>query len=83
MSERESQLIRCFSCVFPDLPQERIPSARAQSLEAWDSLASITLVAVVQETFGIQIDLLDLPELDSFDAFRGYLDRHAAAGGAS
>jgi acyl carrier protein len=81
--ERESQLIRCFSCVFPDLPEERIPLASAQSLEAWDSLAAITLAAVVQETFGVEIDLLELPELDSFAAFRAYLDRRAAAGSAS
>ena len=83
MSERETQLVRCFSCVFPDLPAERIPSVRAQSLEAWDSLASITLAAVVQETFEVEIDLLDLPELDSFDAFRAYLDRRAGARRAS
>lgn len=83
MPERESQLVRCFSCVFPDLPVERIPSARAQSLELWDSLASVTLAALVQETFGVEIDLLDLPELDSFEAFRAYLERHAAAGSAS
>ncbi len=83
MSEQKSQLVRCFACVFPDLPVERIPTARAQSLEAWDSLASITLAAVVQETFGIEIDLLDLPGLDSFDAFHAYLDRRMAAGRAS
>lgn len=83
MPERESQLIRCFSCVFPDLPAERIPSASAKSLEAWDSLAGITLAAVVQETFGVEIDLLELPELDSFEAFRTYLERRTAAGSAS
>ena len=82
MSEQDTQLIRCFSSVFPGLPPEQIRSASSQSLEIWDSLASVTLIAVVQEVFGVQIDLLDLPELDSFDAFRAYLDRHDAGEGA-
>jgi acyl carrier protein len=81
MSERETQLVRCFSSVFPDLPPERIRDASAESLAAWDSLASVTLAAVVQQVFGVQIDLLDLPELDSFDAFRTYLDRRSAMEG--
>lgn len=81
MSERESQLVRCFSSVFPDLPAERIPEASAKSLEAWDSLASVTLAAVVQEAFGVEIELLDLPELDSFGAFRAYLEQRATAKG--
>jgi len=79
MSERENRLIRCFSSVFPGLPLEKIQSASIESLDAWDSLASVTLAAVVQQTFGVQIDLLDLPELNSFEAFRAYLDQHDAA----
>jgi acyl carrier protein len=81
MSERENQLLRCFSSVFPDLALEKIRGASTESLEAWDSLASVTLAAVVQQAFGVQIDLLDLPELDSFDAFRTYLDRCSAVEG--
>lgn len=75
MSELESRLIRCFSSVFPVLVPEEIRVASAQSLATWDSLAAVTLVAVVQQEFGVQIDLLDLPELDSFEAFRTYLLR--------
>jgi acyl carrier protein len=81
MSEQEAQLMRCFSSVFPELPSERIRSASADSLEVWDSLASVTLIAVVQQVFGVEIDLLDMPELDSFEAFRTYLDRRIPAGG--
>lgn len=73
MSELESRLIRCFSSVFPALMPEEIRTASAQSLEAWNSLAAATLVAVVEQEFSVQIDLLDLPELDSFDAFQTYL----------
>jgi acyl carrier protein len=61
--------------VFPALTPEEIKAASAQSLAAWDSLAAVTLAAVVQEEFGVQIDLLDLSELDSFQAFQTYILR--------
>ena len=69
MSDVETRLMRCFSSVFPTLKPEEIRSAHADSLAAWDSLAAVTLLAVVQQEFDVAIDLLDLPELDSFDAF--------------
>ena len=78
MSELNSRLIRCFSSVFPVLTPEEIIAASAQSLAAWDSLAAVTLVAVVQQEFDVQIDLLDMPELDSFEAFESYLRRTMA-----
>jgi acyl carrier protein len=64
--------------VFPALTPEEIRSASVQSLAAWDSLAAVTLVAVVEQEFRIQIDLLDLEELNSFAAFQAYLVRAAA-----
>ena len=79
MSEQESRLARCFSSVFPALTPEEVRAARAQSLAAWDSLAAVTLAAVVEQEFGVPIDLLDLPELDSFEAFQTYLRRLASA----
>jgi acyl carrier protein len=54
---------------------EEVRSADAQSLAAWDSLAAITLIAVVEQEFNVKIDLFDLPELDSFEAFQTYLNR--------
>jgi len=82
MSELESRLIRCFSSVFPTLTPEEISAAGANSLAAWDSLAAVTLAAVVQQEFSVQIDLLDLPELDSFKSFQTYLRRLTRAGGS-
>lgn len=80
MSELESRLIRCFSSVFPALMLEEIRAASAQSLAAWNSLAAATLVAVIEQEFSVQIDLFDLPELDSFEAFQTYLRRLTAPG---
>ena len=75
MSESESRLLRCFLSVFPALSPDEIRAASAQSLAEWDSLAAVTLVTVVQEEFSVEIDLLDLAELDSFQAIWTYLRR--------
>jgi len=41
--------------------------------EKWDSLASVTLIHVVEQEFGVTIDLFDLEALDSYAALRQYL----------
>jgi acyl carrier protein len=45
------------------------------STENWDSLSAVTLAAVVQEEFGVDIDPEILPNLVSFEAFRAHLGR--------
>ena len=67
-------MIRCFLSVFPMLSAAEIQSSSRDSLAACgDSLSAITLVAVIQQEFGVEIDLSDLSELDSFEAFQTYL----------
>jgi acyl carrier protein len=75
MSEREQRLIRCFASVFPGLTPEEIRATSAESAGMWDSLATVMLIAVVQEEFGVEIDPLQIQYLDSFDAFRNTVDR--------
>ena len=38
----------CFSCVFPSLSDEDIPHASVATVGSWDSLATVTLVALVE-----------------------------------
>lgn len=78
MDDIEPRLIRCFSSVFPGLSSEEIRKANAETVAAWDSLAAVTLVAVLQEEFGVQIDFGDLPNLGSFDAVKSYLENQNA-----
>lgn len=73
MGEQENRLVRCFASVFPWLRPEEIRNISAKSAESWDSLSAVTLSAVVQEEFGLDIDPEILPNLDSFEAFRTYL----------
>jgi acyl carrier protein len=48
--------------------------ASLESVPEWDSLAAVTLVAVVEEEFGVAIDADDLPKLTSFDLVLNYLE---------
>jgi acyl carrier protein len=73
MSDLEQRLIRCFASVFPALKEEEIRNASIDSVGIWDSLSGVTLAAVVQEEFDLEIDPEVLPGLDSFQAFRDYL----------
>lgn len=73
MSNQEQELIRCFASVFPGLSDDEIRSASVESVGMWDSLSSITLAAVIEEEFGLEIDLESLPNLDSFRAFHDHL----------
>jgi acyl carrier protein len=67
--------VTCFQTVSPDLPEAEIPAATQASVAAWDSVAVITLVNVIEDEFGIQVDFDLLAELDSFDHIQQYLQK--------
>jgi len=67
MDETRDRLVKCFSAVFPSLTTEAIIRSSAVNTEGWDSMASVTLVATIEEEFGIEIDIQDLEDLVSFD----------------
>jgi acyl carrier protein len=78
MANLEHRLVRCFSSVFPDLNEDQIRKASVDSVPGWHSLASVTLISVVQEEFGVQVGLSDLPNLISFAAVQNYVQHHVA-----
>jgi acyl carrier protein len=69
MSDNRDRLIRCFQAVFPDLSETEAARATAHDVGAWDSVATVTLAAVVEEEFGTQLQPDDIENLTSFDAF--------------
>lgn len=75
MDEIATRLKKCFQTVFPTMSETEIPAASQASVAAWDSVAAITLVNVIEEEFGIQMDFDQLGELDSFGRLCGYLQR--------
>lgn len=78
MDEARSRLIRCFSAVFPSLSEEEIPAARLESVEGWDSVASLTLFAVIEEEFQVELDPEQLGGILSFEAILAHLHKRRA-----
>ena len=75
MDDTKTKLVECFQIVFPVLNAKDIPKATQENVAAWDSVAAITLVSVIEEQFGIELDLDDLAELDSFEKVCTYLNQ--------
>lgn len=79
MEDYRQRLITCFATVFPELSSEEIPRASQASVAGWDSVASITLVNVVEEEFALQIDMEAAGDLVSFDLILDYLQTQNVA----
>jgi len=73
-NEIRTQLEECFSVVFADLIPSEIPSATMETVETWDSLATLTLVGVVEQMFGVTVEIDDVPELVSFEKIAVWLE---------
>ncbi|MGB9418265.1 MAG: acyl carrier protein, partial [Acidobacteriaceae bacterium] len=71
------RLKRCFTSTFPAAGDSEIETARIDDMPGWDSLRGVTLLAVLDEEFGLQLDLEELLALGSFDAIREYLEQHS------
>jgi acyl carrier protein len=75
MPELDDRLTRCFASVFPALSPVQIRAASVETVPEWDSLAAVTLIAVLEEEFNTSIDLMEMPELTSYQAVRDHLQR--------
>jgi len=73
MHEWEPRLVRCFQAVFPSLSAEEMEAARQDTVPGWDSLASVTLIRLIEEEFGVEIDMFELEGLQSFALLRDHL----------
>lgn len=76
MPDLDARLTRCFRAVFPAVDEGAIPSMQMGKTAAWDSMASVMLLRVIEEEFGASIDLFDLDDLRSFEDLRQYLARN-------
>jgi acyl carrier protein len=73
MDKNEVRLTECFLAVFPDLNSDEVTQANSASVQTWDSVATVTLLSVVEEEFGISIDIQDPARFDSFKAILSFL----------
>ena len=63
MDDISTRLQSCFATVFRQLIQNEITLASIKSVAKWDSLASITLISLVGEEFGVELNMDDLSNL--------------------
>lgn len=80
MAELDTRLVRCIASVFPNLTDEDIRTADVSQLMTVDSLAAVTLVAVIYEEFGVDLDLEGLLKLGNFQAIREHLREQSPSG---
>lgn len=73
MDDTQERLVRCFAAAFPRLSGDAILQADAATTEAWDSIASVTLFATIEEEFGIEMDVQASAQLLSFPKILDYL----------
>jgi acyl carrier protein len=73
MTELERRLTNSFATAFPGLEPQEIPSVSMGSLASWDSLAGITLLALIEEEFNISISPDDAAGLVSFELILDYV----------
>ncbi len=73
MSEQDDQLVRCFASVFPTLSEGDIRSSNVVPLFDLDSLAGVTLVTLIDQEFGVNVELPDLLDLGSFEEIAQFL----------
>jgi acyl carrier protein len=79
MDNASGRLTRCFSAVFPQLSPEAIHAASLETVPTWDSVAMVTLVALIEDEFGVSFELDEIELLTSYNAVLNALERKAAA----
>ena len=67
MSNVEERLKGCFSAVFTNLSSDEIRQCSSASVATWDSLATVTLVSLIEEEFGVTIAPEEYEYMVSFD----------------
>jgi acyl carrier protein len=82
MSDQDDRLVRCFSSVFPTLSEREIRASNVVALFDLDSLAGVTLVTLIDQEFGVNVDPPDLLELGSFEAVSRFLQKQDPAQGS-
>ena len=78
MDDGDVRLMRCFASAFPSATRDEIRTAKFDAMPGWDSLRGVTLLAVLDQEFDVQIDLPELLELETFDAVKRYLLQRGA-----
>lgn len=59
-----------------EIPMEEVESASMDSIEKWDSIGQMSLVAIIEDSFGIVLEPDEVMQFTSFDAGKEILKNH-------
>jgi acyl carrier protein len=79
VADLDDRLVRCISSAFPGLTDREIRTADVEQLADVDSLAAVTLVALIDQEFGVDLDLEGLLKFGSFEELCQYLREQPAS----
>jgi acyl carrier protein len=78
MDNLRDKLGRCFALVFPRLDPSQYATASAHNVSEWDSLAQLTLLTLIGEEFGRELDFEEFEGATSFEALACALENSRA-----
>jgi acyl carrier protein len=78
MDESEALVAGCFSAVLPHLNPAEIIHANPNNVRGWDSIATVTLMAAIEQELGIEIEPADVEEFVSFESIVSFVRRRKA-----
>lgn len=59
-----------------EIPVEEVENATMESVEKWDSIGQMSLVAMIEDEFGIELEPDEVMQFTSFAAGVDILKRH-------
>jgi len=80
MDEIKKKLAHCFSLTFPKMEPSRYAAANAENTSEWDSVAQVTLLTLIGEEFGMEIDFLEFEGETSFESLANRIKEISASG---
>lgn len=66
MSENEKKYFQIFMDVL-NVPEDEVRGLKYQSIEAWDSVGHMALIAAIEDAFDLMMDTDDIIDLESYE----------------
>lgn len=59
-----------------ELPMDEVETATMESVDKWDSIGQMSLVAIIEDAFGIEFEPDEVMQFTSFEAGKEILKNH-------
>ena len=59
-----------------EIPMEEVETATMESVDKWDSIGQMSLVAIIEDAFGIEFEPDEVMQFTSFEAGKEILKNH-------